>query len=734
MAIFQQGSFQIGPNETPESIAKKRAMIQSLMMNYGSASNIGEGIGHLFNGIGVGMANRKTAKAEQAGMASGQAAQSKILEAMMGGGSTPSSSQPAVAPSQSASPSEKAPISATGVDVAKRLQADFGLSPGAAAGFAGNLAHESGDFKTLQEINPVVAGSRGGFGWAQWTGPRRRAFESWSAQNGLDPASPEANYGFLKNELQNTPEGSVLAALKGVNDPSKAAEIVSNKFLRPGIPHMESRVSKSQKIAQALMGGTEVASLDPSIGMASAYSPPQQQQSGVDKVFSAIMPQSPPQPQMQPATPQAARGASGMDVWQGRANQGTATDGTTLTRLPDGSIQRTNRFGVTERMSPEGKFMGMVDGGMGGGQSAPQPQQVAQSAPMSAPQGQPTMAPPQASAQVAQATQTAQSMQPQQPQQQGGVNLQAIMEAAQNPFTPEPVRKMALDFIQNEQMKQSPEYQAEQQMKQLQLQKSQFELQKMQNPDARFENIGGRLVQINPDGTVKEAYAPPPEPVKEPAKPAEIQEYEYAKGQGFPGTFQDWKASQKGGMALQVDPATGQVTFQQGGNIKPMTEAQSKDTVYAVRAEGALPLLDSMDRELAGVQGNTLGQLPVIGNFLKPEAFQKAEQASNEFLQALLRKDTGAVITEGEQVLYGNTYIPRMGDGPEVIEQKIQSRYRALQAMKAGMTPQAILAQEQALKKSGNEVMPSQAAQQVQTLPQAAPKRLKFNPATGELE
>jgi hypothetical protein len=50
--------------------------------------------------------------------------------------------------------------------------------------------------------------------------------------------------------------------------------------------------------------------------------------------------------------------------------------------------------------------------------------------------------------------------------------------------------------------------------------------------------------------------------------------------------------------------------------------------------------------------------------------------------------------------------------------------------MKAGMTPQAILAQEQALQKSGNEVMQPQS----QSAPQNDPKRLKFNPATGELE
>jgi hypothetical protein len=191
------------------------------------------------------------------------------------------------------------------------------------------------------------------------------------------------------------------------------------------------------------------------------------------------------------------------------------------------------------------------------------------------------------------------------------------------------------------------------------------------------------------------------------AVPAGIQEYEYAKQQGFPGTFQDWEASKKGGMSLQVDPATGQVTFQQGSNIKPMTEAQSKDTIFSTRAEGALQLLDSETKPLAKnlteFGSATLGQMPGVGNYMKSEGYQQAEQAGNEFLQAILRKDTGAAITPGESILYGATYLPQPGDGAQVLEQKKAARRRAVLAIKAGMTPQAILAQERALQQGAGE-------------------------------
>ena len=183
-------------------------------------------------------------------------------------------------------------------------------------------------------------------------------------------------------------------------------------------------------------------------------------------------------------------------------------------------------------------------------------------------------------------------------------------------------------------------------------------------------------------------------------QPSAVREYEFAKSQGFPGTFQDWEASKKGGMSLQVNPETGEVMFQQGGNIKPLTEGQSKDTVYSTRAAGALPLVDQYGEALTSLPETMGGQLPGVGNYMKSPEFQQAEQAGKEFLQAILRKDTGAAITPDETAEYGTVYLPRPGDSPEVLAQKKVSRQRALAAIEAGMPPQAILNQEKALAKT----------------------------------
>lgn len=85
--------------------------------------------------------------------------------------------------------------------VVKALAAEFGLTLPQAAGIVGNLGFESGGFKELQEISPLVSGSDGGYGWAQWTGPRRTTFMTWCSAHSLAPASDEANYGYLVVEL-----------------------------------------------------------------------------------------------------------------------------------------------------------------------------------------------------------------------------------------------------------------------------------------------------------------------------------------------------------------------------------------------------------------------------------------------------------------------------------------------------------------------------------------------------
>jgi hypothetical protein len=119
-----------------------------------------------------------------------------------------------------------------------RLMADLGITREQAAGIVGNLGQESG-LQAINEIKPVCG--RGGFGWAQWTGPRRLAFEQWASSRNLQVTDPEANYGYLLHEL-NGPERAALDALRQTTTVEEATQVFEERFERAGVVSMGKRV------------------------------------------------------------------------------------------------------------------------------------------------------------------------------------------------------------------------------------------------------------------------------------------------------------------------------------------------------------------------------------------------------------------------------------------------------------------------------------------------------------
>lgn len=142
-----------------------------------------------------------------------------------------------------------------------RLAQDLKITPQQAAGIVGQLGHESAGLQAINEASPVVPGSRGGFGWAQWTGPRRRQFEEFASGRGLDVTDPEANYGFLVHELTSTPEGRVLDNLRKAPDAMTAGRVFTDEFLRPGVPAYESRDSWTERALNFLIPSAQAGTL-----------------------------------------------------------------------------------------------------------------------------------------------------------------------------------------------------------------------------------------------------------------------------------------------------------------------------------------------------------------------------------------------------------------------------------------------------------------------------------------
>jgi hypothetical protein len=130
--------------------------------------------------------------------------------------------------------------------VMSNLMKDFGLTKEQAAGIVGNLGHESAGLQAgIQEKNPR-GGGRGGLGWAQWTGPRRVKFEKYLQQTGQKADDPNANYGFLKYELEHDYKKSI-ESVKKESRLSGAAVAFEQSYLVAGEKNYPSRVKYAQQ-------------------------------------------------------------------------------------------------------------------------------------------------------------------------------------------------------------------------------------------------------------------------------------------------------------------------------------------------------------------------------------------------------------------------------------------------------------------------------------------------------
>jgi hypothetical protein len=223
--------------------------------------------------------------------------------------------------------------------------------------------------------------------------------------------------------------------------------------------------------------------------------------------------------------------------------------------------------------------------------------------------------------------------------------------------------------------------------------------------DMAIREVNGRLVSVDPRTGAARDITPAGLPQKQgfrQATPEEAAKFGAPGGQFGPdGRF--YPINPPSGMSIETGP-DGVVRVTQGpgaGKAGTFTEGQSKDVVYSTRARGALRVLDPIAGALTGRLERAADIVPFgLARGYQSDDYQVAKTAGDEFLQAILRKDTGAAITADEQALYGTTYLPQPGDKQPQLEAKKQARQRAINAIEAGMSPTQMVAQERALTKT----------------------------------
>mgnify|MGYP006921294528 CR=1 FL=1 len=180
-----------------------------------------------------------------------------------------------------------------------------------------------------------------------------------------------------------------------------------------------------------------------------------------------------------------------------------------------------------------------------------------------------------------------------------------------------------------------------------------------------------------------------------PQPPSSVKEYEYAKQQGYEGTYEDFlkmATAAKAGVALPAE---------MGARIGLGDEFLTED-------------LPQIKKDVAA--GVATGPVDAIAGWAGVGRQGEIRRRIQTGLDAMLRNLTGAGMTADEMARYEARYAPSLFDTPESLASKLDGLERDLKAVKGG----AVAGKTGSMVKDNTTDTPK--------------KRLKFNPATGELE
>lgn len=136
-----------------------------------------------------------------------------------------------------------------------------------------------------------------------------------------------------------------------------------------------------------------------------------------------------------------------------------------------------------------------------------------------------------------------------------------------------------------------------------------------------------------------------------------------------------------------TDAATGRPV--RGPKVdKPMTEFQGKAALYGTRAAQSHRILEELEDTIS-LEGlatkQAASRIPIIGgiagaagNAMLSKEQQKVEQAQRDFVNAVLRQESGAVIADTEFANAIKQYFPAPGDSKAVRDQKRANRMLAI--------------------------------------------------------
>lgn len=207
-------------------------------------------------------------------------------------------------------------------------------------------------------------------------------------------------------------------------------------------------------------------------------------------------------------------------------------------------------------------------------------------------------------------------------------------------------------------------------------------------PDNQFIKGVGVVDMNNPDPSLMSGnYQPPAEPIKPQSGPGKVQ------ADINSGILPEGTPLRSGNRQTVYGP-DGNPIFESGPAGAPvapkMTVDAAKNSGFLIRTEEANRVLNELEDQGTEFWQQNLESVPLgIGNYFRSPEFQKFDQARRDFVNAILRRESGAVISQQEFDNANKQYFPVPGDTPEVIAQKRRNRETAIQGLRVGSGPGA---------------------------------------------
>ncbi len=151
-----------------------------------------------------------------------------------------------------------------------------------------------------------------------------------------------------------------------------------------------------------------------------------------------------------------------------------------------------------------------------------------------------------------------------------------------------------------------------------------------------------------------------------------------ASAQDTPQNYKEWQTA--GG--LNSGKTYEQFLLEKGKvSGKPPTADQLKNAEFATSMKFANDTITALTKafEEQGLAGQVWGEK--APNFLKTNTQQLLKQANEQFVNAILRRESGAAVPEQEYTRYASAYLPQPGDSKETLKAKATARSNRIKSL-----------------------------------------------------